>query len=164
MARANGLTPPTMEQPQYNLFERDTVERDYLPVYELGLGTTIWSPLASGLLTGKYNGGIPNDARANLAGYEWLRDAFTSEAGRAKIEKARALASVAEAAGLSLTNMALLWCLKNPRVSTVILGASRISQLTDNLGALAQKALLTEAVVAEIEAIVANQPALPQRF
>ncbi len=164
VARANAFTPPTMEQPQYNLFERDKVERDYLPVYEMGLGTTIWSPLASGLLTGKYNGGIPNDARANLAGYEWLRDAFTSDAGRAKIDKARALASVAEGAGLSLTNMALLWCLRNRHVSTVILGASRISQLTDNLAALEHKALFTDAVVAEIEAIVANKPAAPQRF
>jgi voltage-dependent potassium channel beta subunit len=164
VARANGLTPPTMEQPQYNLFERDKVERDFLPVYELGLGTTIWSPLASGLLTGKYNNGIPNDARANLAGYGWLRDTFTSDAGRAKIEKARALAKVAEGAGLSLTNMALLWCLRNPRVSTVILGASRISQLTDNLTALSQKERLTDDVVAEIEAVVDNTPAAPQRF
>lgn len=164
VARANGLTPPTMEQPQYNLFERDKVERDYLPVYELGLGTTIWSPLASGLLTGKYNNGIPNDARANLPGYEWLRDAFTSEAGQSKIEKARALAKVAEAAGLSLTELSLLWCLRNRHVSTVILGASRISQLKDNMAALEKKAKLTDDVVAEVEAIVANKPAAPQRF
>ena len=165
MARANGLTPPTMEQPQYNLFERQKVEADYAPIYDtFGLGTTIWSPLASGLLTGKYNAGIPNDARANLAGYEWLRDAFTSDAGQAKIEKARALAKVADAAGLSLTNLSLLWCLRNPRVSTVILGASRISQLTDNLAALSQKAKLTDDVVAEIETIVANKPAAAQRF
>ena len=164
VARSAGLTPPTMEQPQYNLFERDKVERDYLPVYELGLGTTIWSPLASGLLTGKYNGGIPNDARANLPGYEWLRDAFTSDAGRAKIEKARDLAKVADAAGLSLTNLSLLWCLRNPHVSTVILGASRLGQLTDNLAALTQKAKLTDDVVAAVEAIVGNRPAGPQRF
>ncbi len=165
VARANNLTPPTMEQPQYNLFERHKVESDYAPVYDtFGLGTTIWSPLASGLLTGKYNNGIPNDARANLSGYEWLRDAFTSDAGRDKIEKAKALAQVADAAGLSLTNLSLLWCLRNPRVSTVILGASRISQLTDNLGALTQKAKLTDDVVAEIEKIVANKPAAPQRF
>ncbi|MEI6799716.1 MAG: aldo/keto reductase [Pseudomonadota bacterium] len=163
-ARCN-LTPPTMEQPQYNLFERDKVEADYAPIYDTyGLGTTIWSPLASGLLTGKYNNGIPNDARANLPGYEWLRDNFTSDAGRDKIEKARALAEVAEGAGLSLTNMALLWCLHNRRVSTVILGASRISQLTDNLAALTQKAKLTEDVLTAIEAIVGNKPAAPRKF
>ncbi|MGV8984880.1 MAG: potassium channel beta subunit family protein [Cypionkella sp.] len=160
-----GLTPPTMEQPQYNLFERHKVESDFAPIYDtFGLGTTIWSPLASGLLTGKYNNGIPNDARANLEGYEWLREAFTSEAGMAKIDKARALAKVADAAGLSLTNMSLLWCLRNPRVSTVILGASKISQLTDNLAALEQKAKLTDDVVAEIEAIMDNKPTAPQRF
>ena len=154
-----------MEQPQYNLFERHKVEADYAPIYDAyGLGTTIWSPLASGLLTGKYNNGIPNDARANLAGYEWLRDNFTSEAGLAKIEKARALAKVADAAGLSLTNLSLLWCLHNPRVSTVILGASRLSQLTDNLAALTQKAKLTPDVLAAVEAIVANKPAAPQKF
>lgn len=164
-AARHNLTPPTMEQPQYNLFERHKVESDYAPIYDTyGLGTTIWSPLASGLLTGKYNNGIPNDARANLAGYEWLRDNFTSQAGQAKIEKARALAKVAEAAGLSLTNLSLLWCLNNRRVSTVILGASRISQLTDNLAALTQKAKLTEDVLAAVEAIVANKPETPQRF
>ncbi|MBI1173190.1 aldo/keto reductase [bacterium] len=165
VARANHLTPPTMEQPQYNLFVRDKVESDYLPIYDtFGLGTTIWSPLASGLLTGKYNNGIPNDARANLPGYEWLRDSFTSETGMGRIDKARALAKVAEATGLSLTAMALLWCLRNPRVSTVILGASRISQLTDNLAALDHKAKLTDDVLAEIEAILGNKPAAPQRF
>ena len=165
VATAHNLTPPTMEQPQYNLFERHKVEADYAPVYDtFGLGTTIWSPLASGLLTGKYNNGIPNDARANLAGYEWLRSEFTSEEGLAKIEKAKALAKVAAGAGLSLTNMSLLWCLKNPRVSTVILGASRVGQLTDNLAALDQKAKLTDDVVAAIEAIMANKPAAAQRF
>ena len=165
VAVRHNLTPPTMEQPQYNLFERHKVEADYAPIYDTyGLGTTIWSPLASGLLTGKYNNGIPNGARADLAGYEWLRDNFTSEAGRAKIEKALALAKVADAAGLSLTNLSLLWCLHNQRVSTVILGASRISQLTDNLAALTQKAKLTNDVLAAVEAIVGNKPAAPQKF
>jgi len=160
-----GLTPPTMEQPQYNLFERHKVEADYAAIYETyGLGTTIWSPLASGLLTGKYNNGIPDDARATLAGYEWLRDAFTSDDGRARIQKVRALAKVADDAGLSLTHMALLWCLKNPRVSTVILGASRISQLTDNLAALTHKAKLSADVVAAVEAVMQNAPEGPERF
>lgn len=165
VARANSLTPPTMEQPQYNLFERHKVESDYLPIYDtFGLGTTIWSPLASGLLTGKYNNGLPNDARANLPGYEWLRDIITGEQGRARIEKVKALASVADQAGLPIHHMALLWCLSNPRVSTVILGASRLSQLTDNLQALHARAKLTPDVLAAIEAVIGNRPAAPARF
>ena len=165
VARANGLTPPTMEQPQYNLFERHKVEADYAPIYDtFGLGTTIWSPLASGLLTGKYNDGVPQDSRMNLKGYEWLREMLESDAGRAKLAKVKALAALADAAGLSVTHLALLWCLANPRVSTVILGASRLSQLTDNLAALEQKAKLTPEVMAGIEAIMANKPAGPQRF
>lgn len=165
VARANNLTPPTMEQPQYNLFERHKVESDYLPIYDTyGLGTTIWSPLASGLLTGKYNNGLPNDARANLPGYEWLRDIITGEQGRARIEKVKALASVADQAGLPIHHLALLWCLSNPRVSTVILGASRLSQLTDNLQALQSKAKLTPDVLAAIEVVMANKPAAPARF
>lgn len=160
-----GMTPPTMEQPQYNLFERDKVEGDYRPIYDThGLGTTIWSPLSSGLLTGKYNEGIPQDARAALPGYEWLKDQFTSEKGLARIEKARALGRIADGAGLSLTHMALLWCLNNPRVSTVILGASRLSQLQDNLKALDHKAKLTPDVLDAIEKVMQNRPPEPQRF
>ncbi|OYU39964.1 MAG: aldo/keto reductase [Pseudorhodobacter sp. PARRP1] len=165
VARAAGLTPPTMEQPQYNLFERQKVEADYAPLYDsVGLGTTIWSPLASGILTGKYNAAIPNDSRMTLPGYEWLKDMLTSDAGQAKLAKTRALADLADKAGLPLAHLALLWCLANPRVSTVILGASRASQLVDNLAALAQKPKLTPEVMAEIEAIIANKPAGPQRF
>jgi len=165
VARANHLTPPTMEQPQYNLFERDKVERDYLPVYDtFGLGTTIWSPLASGLLTGKYNNGMPNDSRANLPGYEWLRDIMMGEQGRARIEKIKELAKIADAAGMPIHHMALLWCLANPRVSTVILGASRIEQLHDNLSALQSREKLTADVMAAIEGVMGNKPAQPQRF
>ena len=164
-ARANNLTPPTMEQPQYNLFERHKVESDYLPIYDsFGLGTTIWSPLASGLLTGKYNNGLPNDARANLPGYEWLRDIITGEKGQARIAQVKELAKVADAAGLPIHHMALLWCLSNPRVSTVILGASRLSQLTDNRAALEAKARMTPEVLAAIEAVMGNKPAAPARF
>ena len=165
VARRDGLTPPTMEQPQYNLFERQKIEADYAPIYDTyGLGTTIWSPLASGILTGKYNAAIPKDSRINLPGYEWLRDMVMSDEGQAKLAKTRALADVAQAAGLSLAHMCLLWCLANPRVSTVILGASRASQLTDNLAALQHKAKLTPDVMAAIEAVMANKPAGPQRF
>ncbi len=165
VARRDGLTPPTMEQPQYNLFERQKVEADYAPLYDTyGLGTTIWSPLASGILTGKYNTAIPNDSRINLPGYEWLRDMLMSDQGQSKLVKTRALAALADTAGLSLAHMCLLWCLANPRVSTVILGASRASQLTDNLSALEHKAKLTPEVITAIEEIMANKPAGVQRF
>jgi len=156
---------PVMEQPQYNLFERQKVEADYAPVYEsFGLGTTIWSPLASGLLTGKYNEGIPQGSRMNLAGYEWLKEGLAKPEGQARLEKVRALSELAGRVGLPLHHMALLWCLANPHVSTVILGASRVSQLTDNIRALDSKALLTADVLAEIETIMDNKPTAAQRF
>jgi voltage-dependent potassium channel beta subunit len=165
IAARDHLTPPTMEQPQYNLFERQKVESDYLPIYETwGLGTTIWSPLASGLLTGKYNNGIPNDARANLPGYEWLRDMFNSAEGQAKVAKAQALRKLADQAGLPLHHMALLWCLNTPHVSTVILGASRLEQLQDNLAALDHRAKMTPDLLTAIESVMGNKPADPQRF
>jgi voltage-dependent potassium channel beta subunit len=164
-AKANGMTPPTMEQPQYNLFERQKVESDYLPLYDLtGLGTTIWSPLASGLLTGKYNDGIPEDSRVNLPGYEWLKEAFQSERGTSRIEKVRQLSSLASEIGLPVHHLALAWCLKNPHVSTVILGASRESQLVDNLKAGEAKGKLTPDVMEAIEKIVDTTPAPPQRY
>jgi voltage-dependent potassium channel beta subunit len=161
VARRDNLTPPTMEQPEYNMFNRQKVEVDYLPIYELGLGTTIWSPLASGLLTGKYNEGIPADSRINLPGYEWLKRNLESPAGKAKIEKVKKLAVLARDVGLPVHHMALLWCLNNPRVSTVILGASKKSQLEDNLKALDARAKLTSDVLAKIEEILGNKPDVP---
>ena len=163
-ARQYNLIPPTMEQPEYNMFRRDRVESDYLPLYRLGLGTTTWSPLASGFLTGKYNDGVPADSRASLPGYEWLKASLESEAGRGKIEKVRKLAVLAKDVGLPIHHMALLWCNANPNVSTVILGASRKSQLEDNLKALDSKAKLTPDVMARIEEILGNKPAPPQRY
>lgn len=165
VAREWCLTPPTMEQPQYNIFERAKVEGDYAPLYDtVGLGTTIWSPLASGLLTGKYNEGMPADSRAMLPGYEWLREMFESDEGRARLEKVKKLAGVAREAGLPIHHMALLWCLENRHVSTVILGASRLEQLTDNLAALEARAKMTADVMAAIEEIAGNRPPAPQRF
>jgi voltage-dependent potassium channel beta subunit len=165
VAREWCLTPPTMEQPQYNIFERAKVEGDYAPLYDgVGLGTTIWSPLASGLLTGKYIDGMPADSRPMLPGYEWLREIFESAQGRDRIAKVRQLATVAEAAGLPLHHMALLWCLENPRVSTVILGASRREQLIDNLAALDSRQKMTAEVMARIEEVVGNRPPPAQRF
>lgn len=164
-ARDWHLTPPTMEQPQYNLFERHKVEADYLSVYDTyGLGTTIWSPLASGLLTGKYNDGLPADSRAMLPGYEWLRQEFESAEGRAKLAKVKALAKVAADAGLPIHHLALLWCLANPRVSTVILGASKLDQLTDNLAALDARDKMTPDLIAAIEAVMQTRPEAPRRF
>lgn len=165
VARQEHLTPPTMEQPQYNLFTRDKVEADYRPLYEqYGLGTTIWSPLASGLLTGKYLDGIPDDSRLNLPGYEWLRDNLLSETGQSNLEKVRQLHPLAQELGISLTHLSLAWCLKNPNVSTVILGASRLSQLEDNLNALDALPKLNEAVMERIDEIMGNRPAAPERF
>jgi len=130
----------------------------------MGLGTTIWSPLASGVLTGKYNKGVPNDSRMNLPGYEWLKEKWASDAGRARLAQVAELADLAEEIGISITHLALLWCLSNRNVSTVILGASRMSQLEDNLAALAHKDKLTPDVLARIDVIVGNKPAAPQRF
>ncbi len=165
VARAHGLTPPTMEQPEYNLLHRDRVEGEYAPLYEaFGLGTTIWSPLASGLLTGKYNDGMPDDGRLNLPGYGWLKKLWTGEDGQEKLRKIRRLTALAEEIGISVTHLSLAWCLKNPDVSTVILGASRLSQLEDNLASLDALESLTPDVMDQIEAIVDNKPPAPQRF
>ena len=165
VARAHHLTPPTMEQPQYNLLHRDKVEAEFTPLYEnFGLGTTIWSPLASGMLTGKYNDGIPDDSRLALPGYEWLCDLWVSEDGQQKLEKVRQLTALAKDIGISITHLSLAWCLKNPNVSTVILGASRLVQLEDNLKSLDAIEKLTPKVMKSIETIVANKPAAAERF
>jgi voltage-dependent potassium channel beta subunit len=165
VAREWRMTPPTMEQPQYNLFERQKVEGDFLPLYDTyGLGTTIWSPLASGLLTGKYSDGIPQDSRMALPGYEWLKEQLESEKGQTRLGQIRELQGIADGAGISLTHLALAWCLRNPRVSTVILGASRLSQLQDNLAAMAAVEKLTPDVMEAIEGVMGNKPPEPQRF
>lgn len=165
IASAANLTPPTMEQPQYNLLHRDKVEGDFRPLYEhFGLGTTTWSPLASGVLTGKYNDGFHGDGRLNLPGYEWLKRLWTDDSGRRQLEKVRALTALADEIGISMTHLAIAWCLRNPRVSTVILGASRREQLRDNLGALAVVDQLTDDIMEHIETIVDNRPPAPERF
>ncbi|MFK0573693.1 potassium channel beta subunit family protein [Endozoicomonas sp.] len=165
VALAHNLTPPTMEQPQYNMLHRDRVEAEYRPLYEnYGMGTTIWSPLASGMLTGKYNDGIPGDSRLALPGYEWLKGMWTSEDGKIKLEKIRTLTKLAEDHGMSVTHLALAWCLNNPNVSTVILGASRLSQLEDNLKAVDVVEKITPEILAAIETILNNKPTEPERF
>ena len=160
VARREHLIPPTMEQPQYNMFHRERFEREYARLYdETGLGTTIWSPLASGVLTGKYNDGIPDGTRVTLEGYEWLKKQFESEEGRQRIEKTRRLAPIAGELGCSLAQLAIAWCLKNPNVSTVITGASRPEQVTDNMKALEVVPRLTPEVMERIEAVLENRPA-----
>lgn len=159
VARQYNLIPPTMEQPQYNMFHRYRFEVEYGRLYEaIGLGTTIWSPLASGLLTGKYNDGIPEDTRVNLEGYEWLREMFESEEWQARLQKVRELVPIAEELGTTLPKLALAWCIKNPYVSTIITGASRISQVEENMQALDVAPQLTDDVMEKIEAVLDNKP------
>jgi voltage-dependent potassium channel beta subunit len=156
IARAHDLHAPTMEQPEYNLLHRERVESEYAPLYaELGLGTTTWSPLASGLLTGKYNGGLPEDSRMRTPGYEWLAKRLASEEGAARLAKARRFTALAAELGEKPAQLAIAWCLKNPHVSSVILGASRPQQLRENIGALALWARLDDEAMQRIEATVA---------
>ncbi len=155
IARQYNLIPPLMEQPQYNMLVRDRFEKEYAPLYqEYGLGTTIWSPLASGLLTGKYNDGIPDDSRLSLPGYEWLRDALLGEGSEAKLARVRKLGEVAKDLGVPMAQMALAWTLKNPNVSTVITGASRASQVESNLKSLDVVPKLTDDVMERIDSIL----------
>ena len=159
MARRERLVPPTMEQPQYNLFHRERVEKEYASLYrDFGLGTTIWSPLASGALTGKYGKGIPRDSRLAMENYGWLRAQFEEEEGRKRIEKANRLIPVAERIGCTLAQLSLAWCLKNSRVSTVITGASRVEQVRENMKALDYVEALDPEVLEEIEGIVETRP------
>jgi voltage-dependent potassium channel beta subunit len=155
LARQYGLTPPVMEQPQYNMFVRDRVEKEYALLYqELGYGTTIWSPLASGLLSGKYNDGIPEGSRATLKGYEWIQRGITPE----RLEKVRRLKPIADQLSCSMAQLALAWCLLNPHVSTVITGASRADQVVENMKAIDVVPKLTPDVVKRIEAVLDNAP------
>ena len=158
-ARQFNLIPPTMEQPEYNMFHRYRFEVEYGRLYEtIGLGTTIFSPLASGLLTGKYNQGKPADTRINLPGYEWLKEAFESEEGQQRIQKVRELSHIADDLGTTMARLALAWCIKNPHVSTVITGASKVSQVEENMKALDIVPQLTDEVMAAIEAVLDNKP------
>ena len=153
IADVHHLHKPVMEQPQYHLLHRERVEEEYAPLYEepIGLGLTTWSPLASGLLTGKYLDGTPGDTRADLPGYEWLKQMVTDPAAN---ESVRRLKAIADDLDVSLAQLALAWCVRNPRVSTVITGASRVEQVEQNLQALDVVPLLTDDVLARIDAAV----------
>jgi voltage-dependent potassium channel beta subunit len=152
---AHNLHAPIVEQSQYNLFHRARFEKEYAPLYKSpGLGTTIWSPLASGILTGKYTDGVPQNTRLSAPGMEWLRDMILNDpAAKNKIAAVPELAAIARELGTSLPRLGIAWCLKNPHVSSVILGASRVEQLTENLGALEVVDLLTPEVMKRLDAI-----------
>lgn len=159
IARREHLIPPLMEQPEYNMFRREKVEKEYLPLYEeIGLGTTIWSPLASGLLTGKYVNGIPENSRLNLKGYEWLRDWILNEEGKKRNAKVKKLIPIAKEIGVTMPEMAIAWCLKNPNVSTVITGASKPEQVKENMKALDVVEKLTDDVMNKIDEILGTKP------
>lgn len=159
VARREHLVPPLMEQPEYNMFSRKRVERHYAHLYKaIGLGTTIWSPLDSGILTGKYNQGIPQESRLSLDGYDWLKDDFHSEEGKQKLVKVAQMMPIAEELGCSMAQLALAWCLVNPNVSTVITGASRPEQVVENMAAMDVLPKLTDEVLERIEEILDNKP------
>ena len=160
IAEKRNLIGPSMEQPQYNMFERTKIEKDFLLLFkEYGLGTTVWSPLASGLLTGKYNNEIPKDNRLHIEGMDWLKERTIGDS--LKIEKTKQLGILARDLGTTLPKLGVAWCIKNPNVSTAILGASKPAQLKENIGALEVLPLLTNQVMEKIETILGNKPALP---
>ncbi len=159
IARQYNLVPPTMEQPEYNMFHRKRVEEEYRRLYsQIGLGTTIWSPLYSGLLTGKYTDGIPADSRLNLPGYEWLKERMLSEERKALFEAVPKLGKIAQELGGSMAQLALAWTLKNPNVSTTITGASRPQQVQENMKALDLLEKLDDSVMERIHAILDPLP------
>ena len=159
IAQQLGLEGPAMEQPQYNLFERYKMEVDYFTIFKnIGMGTTIWSPLASGLLTGKYNNGIPENSRLGLEGFEWLKDRTLSEH---KIESVRALDEVAKDLGANTATLSIAWCIKNPNVTTAILGATKENQLKENLNALDLLPKLTQEVMDKIDLVMGTKPIMP---
>lgn len=160
VAQAYRLIGPTMEQPEYNLFNRNKVENEYLEVYKnVGLGTTIWSPLASGLLTGKYNAGIPEDSRLSIPGFEWLKDKTIADE---KINRVRNFEKLANELGVSMASLSIAWCIHNPNVSTAILGATKKEQLLENLKAIETEKMLTVEIIQKIDSIFETNPKLPE--
>ena len=158
LSRELGLTPPSMEQPEYNMFARNKIEHEYLQLFEQEqLGTTIWSPLASGLLTGKYIDGTPDNTRTSLENYKFIKDQFESADYVERHEKVKVLNQLAEELGLPLVNLALCWCLKNKNVSTVILGASKVEQLKQNLRSPDQMNIVDDSVMDKIDSILKNK-------
>ncbi len=159
VAKELGLIGPAMEQPQYNLFERQKMEHDYYTIFRnVGMGTTIWSPLASGLLTGKYNDGIPEGSRLSISNYAWLKDKMMQDDKLARVKK---LEKVAHEMNTSLATLSIAWCIHNPNVTTAILGATSEKQLTENLKALEVYPKFTPALITEIDEIMGTKPLVP---
>ena len=160
VAHQYGLIGPSMEQPQYNLFERNKMENEFLMIFKtVGMGTTIWSPLASGLLSGKYNDGIPEGSRFGLTGFDWLKDRWMKDE---MLDKVRGLAALANELGISMAELSIAWCIKNPDVTTAILGATSKEQLLQNLKAQDALAKLDAGVMQRIDEIVKTKPVLPE--
>jgi len=154
------LIGPVVEQPQYNLFERNKMENEFLMVFKtVGMGTTIWSPLASGLLSGKYNDGIPEESRFAITGFDWLKDRWMKESF---LDKVKRLNDLAKSLGITLAQLCIAWCIKNPDVTTAILGANRKEQLLENLMALEATGKLTKEIMHKIDEIVKTKPVLPE--
>lgn len=161
LAKQGGLEPPQIEQPQYNMFHRERFEKEYFPMFQqpYNIGTTIWSPLASGFLTGKYNDGIPADSRAAQEGYGWLKSILQEWKDSGKLDKVKKLSEYAEnKLDCTVSQLALAWCVKNPNVSCVLLGATKVEQIEDNLKAIQVAEKLTEERMKEIEEILDNKP------
>ncbi|MBN2491594.1 MAG: aldo/keto reductase [Planctomycetes bacterium] len=160
------LIPPTMEQPQYNMFTRERVEKEYLRLYDqIGLGTTVWSPLASGLLTGKYVDGIPAGSRLGLENWAWLRERMQGRGDwERRLGQVKQLRSLAAEIGVTLPQLALAWCLKNPHVSTVITGASRPEQVVENMKAIDAVEKLSREILDRIEEVLENRPTPEEDF
>ena len=163
IARQYNLVPPTMEQPQYNMFHRERFEIEYHRLYsEIGLGTTIWSPLSSGLLTGKYNSKLKEKTRLNMAGMEWLKEKTIGNEAKLKLEKVDELIALSNKVGITLPQLALNWCMFQPNVSTVILGASKETQLKENLKSIETLKKYSTALNEKIEKVLKNKPVLPK--
>lgn len=159
IARELRLIPPQVEQTEYNLFKRQKIEVDYYTIFKnVGMGTTIWSPLASGLLTGKYNDGVPDGSRLALEGFEWLKDRTLSDE---KINRVRNLGKLANELGTTLATLSIAWCIKNNNVTTAILGATKEAQLLENLKAIEVLPKLTEEVMTKIDEIMGTKPDMP---
>lgn len=160
VAQQYGLIGPSMEQPQYNLLERNKMENEFLMIFKtVGMGTTIWSPLASGLLSGKYNDGIPEGSRFALSGFDWLKDRWMKDD---LLKRVQGLSAIAKELGITTSQLSIAWCIKNPDVTTAILGATRKEQLLENLGSLEAAEKLTTSVMKQIEETVHTKPVLPE--
>lgn len=160
IARQYGLIPPTMEQPQYNMLHRERFEVEYYKLYrEIGLGTTIWSPLASGILSGKYNDGFPEETRLSIEGLDWLKERVYQEEN---LEKVRKLSSLAKELGIDMATLALIWVLSNQNVSTAITGASKMKHLESNIKSIDYKDLITNEIKDKIDLILDNKPMMPE--